>query len=472
MTGASYHDANGNAGAAFTGPSLEVNTQGPSVTGITLGSALLDGSTPSTTITVNFSEKVTDFVGSDLVLPAGVTLSNGVLAANGLSFTATLTAGANIADETQAIAVTGASYHDANGNAGAAFAGPSLEVNTQGPSVTGITLGSALLDGSTPSTTITVNFSEKVTDFIGTDLVLPAGVTLSNGVLAANGLSFTATLTAGANIADETRAVTVTGGSYHDANGNAGAAFTGPSLEVNTQGPSVTGITLGSALLDGSTPSTTITVNFSEKVTDFVGTDLVLPAGVTLSNGVLAANGLSFTATLTAGANIADETRAVTVTGGSYHDANGNAGAAFTGPSLEVNTQGPSVTGITLGSALLDGSTPSTTITVNFSEKVTDFIGTDLVLPAGVTLSNGVLAANGLSFTATLTAGANIADETQAIAVTGGSYHDANGNAGAAFTGPSLEVNTLPVLTVGVSSRRQSSRSGRPDPGRDSDRRR
>ena len=213
----------------------------------------------------------------------------------------------------------------------------------------------------------------------------------------------------------------------------------------------MTGITLGSALLDGSTPSTTITVNFSEKVTDFIGTDLVLPAGVTLSNGVLAANGLSFTATLTAGANIADETQAIAVTGGSYHDANGNAGAAFTGPSLEVNTQGPSVTGITLGSALLDGSTPSTTITVNFSEKVTDFIGIDLVLPAGVTLSNGVLAANGLSFTATLTAGANIADETQAIAVTGGSYHDANGNAGAAFTGPSLEVNTLPVLTVGVS---------------------
>ena len=421
------------------------------MTGITLGSALLDGSTPSTTITVNFSEKVTDFVGTDLVLPAGVTLSNGVLAANGLSFTATLTAGANIADETQAIAVTGASYHDANGNAGAAFTGPSLEVNTQGPSVTGITLGSALLDGSTPSTTITVNFSEKVTDFVGTDLVLPAGVTLSNGVLAANGLSFTATLTAGANIADETQAIAVTGASYHDANGNAGAAFTGPSLEVNTQGPSVTGITLGSALLDGSTPSTTITVNFSEKVTDFVGTDLVLPAGVTLSNGVLAANGLSFTATLTAGANIADETQAIAVTGASYHDANGNAGAAFTGPSLEVNTQGPSVTGITLGSALLDGSTPSTTITVNFSEKVTDFVGTDLVLPAGVTLSNGVLAANGLSFTATLTAGANIADETQAIAVTGASYHDANGNAGAAFTGPSLEVNTLPVLTVGVS---------------------
>ena len=114
-------------------------------------------------------------------------------------------------------------------------------------------------------------------------------------------------------------------------------------------------------------------------------------------------------------------------------------------------TQGPSVTGITLGSALLDGSTPSTTITVNFSEKVTDFTGTDLVLPAGVALSNGVLAASGLSFTATLTAGANIADESHAIAVTGGSYHDANGNAGAAFTGPSLEVNTLPVLTVGVS---------------------
>ena len=206
---------------------------------------------------------------------------------------------------------------------------------------------------------------------------------------------------------------------------------------------SVTGITLGSALLDGSTPSTTITVNFSEKVTDFVGTDLVLPAGVTLSNGVLAANGLSFTATLTAGANIADETQAIAVTGASYHDANGNAGAAFTGPSLEVNTQGPSVTGITLGSALLDGSTPSTTITVNFSEKVTDFVGTDLVLPAGVTLSNGVLAANGLSFTATLTAGANIADETQAIAVTGASYHDANGNAGAAFNATRRLAPTL-----------------------------
>jgi VCBS repeat-containing protein len=236
-----------------------------------------------------------------------------------------------------------------------------------------------------------------------------------------------------------------------DGNGGTAQQTITVNLQGAAQGPSVSGITLGTALLDGSTPSTSITVNFSEKVTDFTGADLVLPSGVTLSNGTLAANGLSFTATLTAGANIADETLAVTVTGGSYHDATGNAGAAFTGPTLEVNTQGPSVTGITLGTALLDGSTASTTITVSFSEKVTDFTGADLVLPSGVTLTNGTLAANGLSFTATLTAGANIADESQAVAVTGGSYRDATGNAGAAFTGPTLEVNTLPVLTVGVS---------------------
>src|SRR5262249_22719643 len=156
---------------------------------------------------------------------------------------------------------------------------------------------------------------------------------------------FTATLTAGANIADETQAIAVTGGSYHDANGNAGAAFTGPSLEVNTQGPSVTGITLGSALLDCSHPSTTITVNFSWKVPYFPGSYLVLRSGVKLSTVATPRSSVRFTATLTAGANIADETQAIAVTGGSYHDANGNAGAAFTGPSLEVNTQGPSVTG-------------------------------------------------------------------------------------------------------------------------------
>ena len=119
--------------------------------------------------------------------------------------------------------------------------------------------------------------------------------------------------------------------------------------------------------------------------------------------------------------------------------------------TLSGVTEGPSVTGITLGTGLLDASTPGTTITVTFNEMVTDFSGSDLVLPSGVTLSNGVLAANGLSFTATLTAGANIVDESQAVVVTGGSYHDTNGDAGAAFTGPILEVNTLPVLTVGVS---------------------
>ena len=298
------------------------------------------------------------------------------------------------------------------------------------------------------------------------------GVTLSGTITGlAAGATFPITVTDGAFSKIYTATVSTTGTGWtatipsNDttalANGTATVTAQVTDPYGNQSSPATQTLTVAETL-----PTVTISAINGNNVINHA--QAVTSGGVPLSGSVSGlAPGATFTVIVTDGAASTDYTATVDGAGTGWtaripsSDATSMANGAATvtaqvtdpygnqslpvTQAFTVNTQGPSVSGIVLGTGLLDGTTPSTSITVSFSAPVTDFTGADLVLPSGVTVSNGVLAANGLSFTATLTAGANIADESQAVAVTGGSYHDAFGNAGAGFTGPTLTVNVTPV---------------------------
>ncbi|VEE62460.1 Uncharacterised protein [Shewanella putrefaciens] len=82
---------------------------------------------------------------------------------------------------------------------------------------------------------VTFTFSEKVTGFDASDLVVVGG-TLSN-LSSTDGINWTATLHADPRLHWH-RSVTVTAGSYTDLNGNLGTSGS-DTAGVDTQGPSV-----------------------------------------------------------------------------------------------------------------------------------------------------------------------------------------------------------------------------------------
>ncbi|VEE62464.1 CshA-type fibril repeat [Shewanella putrefaciens] len=380
VTAGSYTDLNGNLGTSGS-DTAGVDTQGPSVVVNIVDDVLTVGETSEVTFT--FSEKVTGFDASDLVVVGG-TLSN-LSSTDGINWTATFTPTPGFTG-TASVTVTAGSYTDLNGNLGTSGS-DTAGVDTQGPSVVVNIVDDVLTVGETSEVTFT--FSEKVTGFDASDLVVVGG-TLSN-LSSTDGINWTATFTPTPGFTG-TASVTVTAGSYTDLNGNLGTAGS-DTAGVDTQGPSVVVNIVDDVLTVGETSEVTFT--FSEKVTGFDASDLVVVGG-TLSN-LSSTDGINWTATFTPTPGFTG-TASVTVTAGSYTDLNGNLGTAGN-DTAGVDTQGPSVVVNIVDDVLTVGETSEVTFT--FSEKVTGFDASDLVVVGG-TLSN-LSSTDGINWTATFT---------------------------------------------------------------------
>ncbi|ABI37464.1 putative outer membrane adhesin like protein [Shewanella sp. MR-4] len=437
VTAGSYTDLNGNLGTSGS-DTAGVDTQGPSVVVNIVDDVLTVGETSEVTFT--FSEKVTGFDASDLVVVGG-TLSN-LSSTDGINWTATFTPTPGFTG-TASVTVPAGSYTDLNGNLGTSGS-DTAGVDTQGPSVVVNIVDDVLTVGETSEVTFT--FSEKVTGFDASDLVVVGG-TLSN-LSSTDGINWTATFTPTPGFTG-TASVTVTAGSYTDLNGNLGTSGS-DTAGVDTQGPSVVVNIVDDVLTVGETSEVTFT--FSEKVTSFDASDLVVVGG-TLSN-LSSTDGINWTATFTPTPGFTG-TASVTVTAGSYTDLNGNLGTSGS-DTAGVDTQGPSVVVNIVDDVLTVGETSEVTFT--FSEKVTGFDASDLVVVGG-TLSN-LSSTDGINWTATFTPTPGFTG-TASVTVTAGSYTDLNGNlgtsgsdtAGVDTQGPSVVVNIVDdVLTVGETS--------------------
>ena len=302
--------------------------------------------------------------------------------------------------------------------------------------------------------------------------------TLSN--LKGSGTSYTATFTAKAGVDDTHATVSVTSGSYHDADGNAGSGGSTAPFTVDTVAPTIAsittsgaGITHGNGDLDAG-KVVELTVDFSKKVTVSGHPVLKLNDGgvasYTKGSGTTA---LTFTYTVAAGQKTPD----LTVTGlelaggATIKDAAGNnavLSGAVTNPAgvLQIDTKPPTITsittsgaGITHGNGDLDAG-KVVELTVDFSKKVTVSGHPVLKLNDGgvasYTKGSGTTA---LTFTYTVAAGQNTPDLTvTGLELAGGAtIKDAAGNnavLSGAVTNPAgvLQIDTKPPTIASITT--------------------
>ena len=419
-------DASGNTGTGTTNSNnYAIDTVRPTASIVVADTALAVGET--SLVTVTFSEAVTGFTNADL------TIANGTLSAvssgdGGITWTATLTPTASITDATNLITLDNTGVTDAAGNAGSGTTDSNnYAIDSLRPTASLVVADTSLLAGETSLVTIT--FSEAVTGFTNADL------TIANGTLSAvssgdGGITWTATLTPTASIADATNLVTLDNTGVTDTAGNAGTGTTDSNnYAISTVRPTASIVVADTALAAGETSLVTIT--FSEAVTGFSNADL------TIANGSLSAvssgdGGITWTATFTPTASITDTSNVIILANTSVQNAAGNTGSGTTDSNnYAIDTARPTASIVVADTALAIGETSLVTIT--FSEAVTGFTNADL------TIANGTLSAvssgdGGITWTATLTPTASITDATNVITLDNTGITDAAGNAGTGTT--------------------------------------
>lgn len=439
LNNAGVQNGQGTAGVGST-PSnnFAIDTLAPTATSIVVAdNALRAGETSLVTLT--FSEAVTGLSSADLAVANG-TLAGFATANGGITWTATLTPDTDVTDASNLITLTNGGVADLAGNPGSGTT-PSnnYAIDTGRPVATSIVVAdTALRLGET--SLVTVTFTEAVTSFTSADL------TVENGVVSAlssadGGITWTGTLTPGASTSDPTNMITLDNTGIIDLAGNVGTGNT-PSnnYAIDTARPAAASIVVAdTALRAGETSLVTIT--FTEAVSDFTTADLEVANGIVSGLATLD-GGVTWSGTLIPNAAVSDTTNLIRLNNAGVLDAAGNAGTGVRDSNNYAIDTAPPTAGIVVADAALDiGETSLVTIT--FSEAVSGFTLADLAVANG-TLAGMSSSDGGVTWTATLTPVAGIADATNVIVLDNAGVADAAGNSGTGTT----ESNNYAVATV------------------------
>ncbi|WP_339481341.1 MULTISPECIES: Ig-like domain-containing protein [unclassified Pseudomonas] len=429
-------DAAGNTGTGTTNSAnYAIDTQVPTATIVVADTSLSIGETSQVTIT--FNEAVSGFDNSDLTISNG-TLSNVSSSDGGITWTATFTPNASIADTSNLITLDNTGVINISGNAGVGTTDSNnYAIDTVRPTATIVVADTAIAAGETSLVTIT--FNEAVTGFTSADLSVANG-TLSGLSSSDGGLTWTATFTPTAGITDTSNIITLTNSGVADLAGNAGSGTTDSNnYSVDSQRPTATIVLSDSQLKPGETAQVTIT--FSEAVTGFTNADLSVANG-TLSAVSSSDGGLTWTATFTPTLGVTDTSNLITLDNTGVSDAAGNTGTGTTdSANYVVETQVPTATIVVADSALQIGETSQVTIT--FSEAVSGFDNSDLTISNG-TLSNVSSTDGGITWTATFTPSASITDTSNLISLDTSGVVNVSGNSGVGV----VDSNNYAIDTV------------------------
>ncbi|MCW8200799.1 hypothetical protein D8B23_21000, partial [Verminephrobacter aporrectodeae subsp. tuberculatae] len=439
-------DDAGNAGTgSASSTNYSVDTERPTAT-ITLADSTLTAG-ESTTVSFRFNEPVTGLDTSDIVCTSG-TLSPPTANAERTVWTATFTPTANISARANTISVNLSGVSDAAGNAGTGSASSTnYSVDTERPTAT-ITLADSTLTAG-ESTTVSFRFNEPVTGFDTSDIVCTSG-TLSPPTANAERTVWTATFTPTANVSAEANTIRVNLSGVSDDAGNAGTgSASSTNYSVDTVRPTATITLADTALTAGE--STTVSFRFSEPVTGFDASDIVLTdANGTLSPPTANTERTVWTATFTPTANVSVLTNTIRVNLSGVSDDAGNAGTgSASSTNYSVDTVRPTAT-ITLADTVLTAG-ESTTVSFRFNEPVTGFDTSDIVLTeANGTLSPPTANAERTVWTATFTPTANVSTPTNTIRVNLSGVRDDAGNTGVGTaTSTNYSVDTVrPTATI------------------------
>ncbi|NVD96829.1 DUF4347 domain-containing protein [Massilia sp. BJB1822] len=432
-----YTDAAGNAGGGAS-PLISVDTQAPGLS-ISSNAATLKAGELAT-ITFTFSEAPLGFALGDITVGGG-TLSGFGQSANPLVYTAIFTPAMGQSGGSGTVAVAGASYHDAAGNAGAAAAMAPIIVNTQLPGSTNGSVSFSADSGASNSDLVTNIAMQTISGTLSAPLATGEVVEVSFDQ-GANWVAATATVGA-PGWALAPRVLSGSGSlqvRVSDASGNHGAVSS-TAYVLDTGLPTMSMSSSASALRAGETA--TLTFTFSEAPQGFTAGDLTVNGG-TLSGFAVTANPLVYSAvfTPTPGSN---GPASISLAAGQYSDLAGNLGGAVAGPALSIDTLAPTLAITSSASSLHAGQTALLTFT--FSEAPAGFAESDISVSGG-TLSGFAVTANPAVYTALFTPTPNTASASAGISVAGGLYSDSAGNAGGGASGPAISIDTLPPVAA------------------------
>lgn len=405
--------SNGSATSAAYSHAYVYDTTAPTTT-MTLGDSTLKAG-QSTTLTVTFSEAIASYTTPSFNVYFG-TLT-GLATTDRITWTATLTPDANYAGS-GGIYLTGGSALDMASNE--ATASPlTFNVDTIAPTAT-LTLSSTTLEsGDTP--TVTVTFSEPVSDLSASDFTVTSG-TLGTPASADGGTTWTATLTPSGS-----GSVTLNASSVADTFGNSGpAASLSTSFTYTASGPSVTISTVALSSDTGTSSSDFITQAASQTISGtYSGTlgsgefiQVSLDGGATWNTATVSGSTYTYSgATLSASGTL--KVRA----------SNGSSTGTTLSQSYTVDGTAPAAPGIVLADdSLTLGET--TTVTVTFAEKIASLSASDFST-SGATLGTFTTSDSGLTWTATLTPNSNTSGSGNVI-LQASAVEDLAGNAGPA----------------------------------------
>ena len=446
-------DAAGNTGVGISDfGTFVIDTTRPALDGsITItDNALKIGDT--STVSFAFTEAVTNLTSADLTTPNG-TISNLTSSDGGISWTATLTPTSSVTDTSNVVTLNLTTITDLGGNAGLGTSSSlNYAVDTVRPALaSAITFSdNTLAFGETA--TVGFTFAEAVSGFTTADILSPNGA-LSNLTTGDGGITWTATFTPNPSTSSATNALTLDYTGITDSAGNAGSgSATSANYAVDNVRP-----TLASAMTISDTAlrigeTALVTFTFTEAVTNFTTADVTVENGA-LSNLSSTNGGVTWTATLTPNASVTDTANSLTLNYTGINDLVGNAGTgSATSGNYWIDTERPTVVGNISFSDNLLAIGETATMTVVFSEAVTNLTAVDFTVPNGA-LSNITTGDGGITWTATLTPSADINDATNTITLANTGYVDLNGNTGSGMTSSTnYALDTLrPTATITMS---------------------
>ncbi len=333
--------------------------------------------------TVNFDEAVTVDTGGGVprlavTLDTGGTVYADYLSGSGsgaLVFRLTVASGqldSNGVSLGSSIQLNGSTLKDAVGNEAntilngvASTAG--VHVDAVRPTATISVADTALAVGQTSLVTIT--FSEAVSGFTSADLSVANG-TLDGLSSSDGGITWTAILTPAADIEDSSNLITLNNTGVQDLAGNTGSGTTDSNnYAIDTLRPTATIVVANPILAAGD--SSLVTITFNEAVTGLTTADLSIANGV-LSGLSSSDGGITWTATLTPNANVADTSNLITLANTGVQDAAGNTGLGTTDSNnYAIDSQAPAVSSVSVPANGTYVAGQNLDFTVNFDEAVT-----------------------------------------------------------------------------------------------------
>ena len=424
-------DSGNNGNAAATQVTVSVDKANPTVT---IDAPTTDQKDPFD-VTFTFSEGVTGFTPSDVTVTnankANSWKSGETATVYELTLTPTI---ANGSTGTVTINVPANSATDAATNGNTAASQASVSVDKQRPTVSITGVPTTEQKGAFD---LTITFSETVTGFAATDLMVTGEATAA---VSGSGSGYTATITPNANkegdVTVKVKANVVTDGA---GNNNTASTVTG-NIHIDTIVPTAT---ISGVPTTEQKEAFDLTITFNETVTGFAKTDLTVTGEATAT--AVSGSGSSYTATITPNANkegdVTVKVKANVVTDGA---GNNNTASTVTG-NIHIDTIVPTAT---ISGVPTTEQKEAFDLTITFNETVTGFAKTDLTVTGEATAT--AVSGSGSSYTATITPNANKEDDVK-VRIRVNAVTDAAGNnsTASAFT-PNIHIDTI-VPTVAIS---------------------